>query len=167
MDSVIEKAKPEDAGAILDFLKRVGGDSDNNSFGAEGLSVSVEEESKYIQSMADSKNSIHLVAKEDGKIIGDCSISGLSRRFSHRGELGIAVVKEYWNKGVGSALLRRALCSAKNELGLEVVSLEVRSDNEAAIHLYKKFGFQYMGRYEKYFKIADGYFSADYMNLYL
>ena len=51
--------------------------------------------------------------------------------------------------------------------GAEVLELEVRSDNEAAIALYKKFGFEKAGRNEKFFKINGEFFSADYMNLYL
>ena len=167
MNMIIEKAKPEDARAILDHLKRVGGESDNLSFGAEGLPFSVEDEYKYIESVSNAKNSAYLLAKESGNIIGDCSISGLSRRFSHRGELGITVAKEYWNMGVGSALLSRALYIAKSELELEVISLVVRSDSKAAIHLYKKMGFQYIGTSEKYFKNDAKYFSADLMDIYL
>ena len=167
MDVIIDKARPEEASAMLDYLKRIGGESDNLSFGAEGLLISVEDERKYIQSMSNAKNSIFLLAKEREKIIGHCSLLGFSRRFSHRGELSIAVVKEYWHMGVGSALLHKALYFAKSELALEVVSLEVRSDNKAAIHLYKKMGFRYIGTYEKFFKTDDGYFSADFMSLYL
>ena len=166
MNLVMEELKPEDAEDLLRYVKQIGGESGNLSFGAEGLPFSAEDERKYIQSVSDSKNSVMLAAKDMGKIIGDCNIAGLARRFSHRGELGITVARDYWNKGVGSALLRKALGIAQNRLGLEVVSLEVRSDNAAAIHLYQKFGFRYMGTYEKFFKMGREYFSADYMNLY-
>lgn len=166
MDLIIEKLQPADAEELVQYTKRIGGESDNLSFGAEGFPVSIEREREQIQSALDSGYSVRLAAKKSEKIIGDCSISGLSRRFSHRGELGLTVAREYWNRGIGSALLRKALDLAKNELNLEVISLEVRSDNAAAIHLYKKFGFQYMGTYEKYFKIGTDYFSADFMNLY-
>lgn len=166
MNVIIERLKPADAEERIQYTKRIGGESDNLSFGVEGFPISIGEERKYIQSALDSNNSIQLAAKVNGKIIGDCSISGLPRRFSHRGELGLTVIKDYWNKGVGSALLHKALDIAKNELGLEVVSLEVRSDNAPAIHLYRKFGFEYMGTYKKYFKIREKYFNADFMNLY-
>lgn len=167
MNFKIEKVTPDDAEDMLDYLKLIGSESDNLSFGAEGLPFFVEEERKYIQSVLDSKNSVILVAKKDDKIIGDCSISGHAGRFLHRGELGIAVAKDYWNMGVGSDLLEKVLDIAKSELNLEVISLEVRTDNRTAIHLYEKFGFVYMGTYEKFFKIGEDYFSADFMNLYL
>ena len=51
--------------------------------------------------------------------------------------------------------------------GTEVIELQVRSDNERAIGLYKKFGFEKIGTHKNFFKIGGEYFSADYMNLYL
>ncbi len=40
----IEKALPEDAVSILEYLKIVGGETDNLTFGAEGMAISVEAE---------------------------------------------------------------------------------------------------------------------------
>ena len=51
--------------------------------------------------------------------------------------------------------------------GAEVLELQVRSDNESAIGLYKKFGFEKIGTYKNFFKIDGEYFDADFMNLYL
>ena len=50
-DIVIEKAKPEDAKALLGFLYIIGGETDNLTFGAEGLPISVEEEQDYLASL--------------------------------------------------------------------------------------------------------------------
>ena len=36
-DFIIEKASPKDASDLLEYLKRIGGESANLSFGAEGL----------------------------------------------------------------------------------------------------------------------------------
>ena len=51
--------------------------------------------------------------------------------------------------------------------GAEVISLEVRSDNDRAKALYRKFGFTSFGVFRKFFKLGEAYFDADYMNLYL
>ena len=51
--------------------------------------------------------------------------------------------------------------------GAEAVELEVRADNERAIGLYKKFGFEKTGHHERYFKINGEFVAADFMNLYL
>ena len=41
---IIERAQAEDAAALLDYLKIVGGETDNLSFGAEGVPLSLEAE---------------------------------------------------------------------------------------------------------------------------
>ena len=51
--------------------------------------------------------------------------------------------------------------------GLEIIELEVRSDNPRAIRLYEKFGFVRIGHYPGFFKIGGEYFDCELMNLYL
>lgn len=62
----------------------------------------------------------------------------------HFGELGIVVLKEYWNVGIGNKLIETALLLGKDG-GLKKVNLETRSDNKKAIVLYKKLGFKEEG----------------------
>lgn len=160
----IKKADVSDAGAILEYLKKIGGETDNLTFGAEGLPFTVEEEAAYIERIEHSEDEIMLVAKINGKIIGDASLSRLPRRMSHRGELGISVIKNYWNQGIGSQLMKRLLEWAK-EKRFEVVELQVRSDNLAAIHLYEKYGFQKVGVHPAFFKMEQEYISFEHMIL--
>ena len=46
---VIERARPEDAAAQLEYLKIIGGETDNLSFGPEGVPLSREEEEAYLR----------------------------------------------------------------------------------------------------------------------
>ena len=66
MSFIIEKAKPEYAAALLDYLRAVGGESDNLTFGAEGIPATVEEETAFLEKNTTSPRSIMLLAKEDG-----------------------------------------------------------------------------------------------------
>ncbi len=166
MNIKIEKAHPADAAALLEYLQRVGGETDNLTFGAEGLPISVEEEEKYIATMADSKDGVFLVAKEEGRIVGSASLSRLPRRMSHRSDLGVTVIKDCWNRGIGSMLLGAVIDFAK-ENSVEFIELQVRSDNLAAIHLYEKFGFKKICTYPDFFKIDGRYFDVEYMSLRL
>ena len=166
MNIIIEKATAADADAILEYLRQIGGETDNLSFGAEGLPFSVEDEEKYISGLENSADGILLLAKADGRIVGDANLNRYPRRMSHRGELGVSVIKEYWNRGVGSNLIKEILAFAR-ENSFEVIDLEVRSDNPRAIHLYEKFGFQKIGSHSAYMKINGEYISADYMCLKL
>lgn len=162
------EAEPSDAGKFLEYCKIVGAETDNLTFGAEGLSLSISQEADFIRKFAGNPGSIMLVAFDEGELIGTGAVSVVSGkpRFAHRREIAISVRKDYWGKGIGTGLMNLLLDFAKKS-GAEVLELEVRSDNEAAIALYKKFGFEKAGRNEKFFKINGEFFSADYMNLYL
>ena len=168
MNFTIEKAKASDAAAVLEYLNQRGGETDNLTFGAEGLPFSVEDEEKYIESLQNSTSSAMFFAKIDGKIIGDASFSSSPReRIKHRGEIGISVVKEYWGEGIGSKLIEIIIDFAKNTAGCEIIHLQVRSDNERAIKLYRKYGFEKIGQFKGYLKIDGEYVDCDLMNLYI
>lgn len=165
MNSItIREALAEDASQLIEYMKTVGAETENLSFGGEGLPVSIEQEAAFLEAVRQEKTSVHLAAFKDGEIIGDGSLTGLPRRMSHRAELGLSVKKAYWNQGVGSALMRRLIQYAE-ENGIELLSLEVRSDNIRAVRLYESFGFQRIGTSPAYFKIDGRY--ADFELMYL
>ncbi|MBR2908038.1 MAG: GNAT family N-acetyltransferase [Clostridia bacterium] len=166
MSIMIEKATPADAENILAYLRRVGGETENLSFGSEGLSFSVESEEAFLFQMESSRDEVMLVAKENGEIIGNASLSRLPRRMGHRGEVSVTILKAFWGKGIGSALLAEIIAFAK-ENSFDVIDLQVRSDNRRAIRLYEKFGFKKFGTHPAFFKIAGETVSFDYMYLNL
>ena len=90
------------------------------------------------------------VAEASGKVVGYCRLKQKEGRESHVGEITIvAAYPDWWNKGVGTSLMKAALRLADDSLGLKRVRLTVHSDNKAAIHLYSKLGFQIEGRERK------------------
>ena len=92
-----------------------------------------------------------LVAELDGKVVGSSTLRmARSPRMQHAANCGLSVHADYWNQGVGSALMSAILDLADNWLNLKRVELEVYADNEAAIHLYEKFGFEVEGTMRKY-----------------
>lgn len=108
------------------------------------------------------------VAKRGDEIVGNASFSGMTKeRLKHKGELSVCVKRAAWGQGIGSRLMDAILDFAKHTAQVEIVSLEVRSDNTRAIKLYEKYGFEKMGTFRGFFKIHDAYVDFDYMNLYL
>jgi putative acetyltransferase len=57
----------------------------------------------------------------------------------------MAVRDDWQGKGVGTALMQEAVNLADKWLNLTRLELEVHTDNEPAIRLYKKFGFNIEG----------------------
>ena len=165
---VIERARAEDAAALLDYLKIVGGETENLSFGAEGVPLDLETEQDYLRSQCESADNVQYLAKMDGEgeIIGTASLNRKPRRMSHRGEFGISLKKAWWGCGAASALTEAILAFAK-ENGFEQLNLEVRSSNARAIHLYEKYGFRKLCTFPHFFIINGEYVDFDLMNLEL
>lgn len=167
MAVIYREAFPADAERLLAYAKTVGAESDNLTFGAAGLPLTIEQEAGILENFKNSPHSTMLLALDGDEIVGNACLQGSGNpRFRHRMELAISVRKSHWGQGIGSSLIGQLIAFAK-ENGAKVISLNVRSDNERAKSLYRKFGFVRFGAYEKYFKIGEEYFDADYMNLYL
>lgn len=166
MGIIIEKAQPSDAEEILALLKQIGSETDNLTFGAEGLPLSVEDEQKYIAALENSDEGIMLLARCEGRIVGSASLSRLPRRMSHRAEIGISIVKDFWNLGIGTELTA-ALIAFAREKGIEIIDVQVRSDNSASLRLCEKFGFKKLCTYPGFLKIKETPIDAELLSLHL
>lgn len=77
--------------------------------------------------------------------------------------MAIALYQEFCGYGIGKIMMETVLKEAK-EIGFEQAELEVISDNQNAITLYEKLGFQKYGTFPDNLKYADGHYtSADWM----
>ena len=168
MDIQIMKATPSDAAELLEYLKVIGSESDNLTFGPDGILMTLEEEQEFLASELASDSSVTFVAKRDGKIVGNARFTGCTKaRTRHRGDMGISVLKSEWGNGIGSRLMEALIDFAKNTAHAEVITLEVNQTNKRAIALYEKFGFKKTGVFEAYTKIDGKYLDFDMMVLYL
>lgn len=89
----IGRAQPEDAAALLAYLKIIGGETDNLSFGPEGVPLTEEAERAYLAMQAQSCDHIQLLAKANGEIVGTASLDRKPGRMHHRAEFGISLKK--------------------------------------------------------------------------
>lgn len=64
--------------------------------------------------------------------------------------LNLATAPAFRRRGIGAALLHRAIEHA-NRQGAEKAFLEVRVSNEAAVDLYRRFGFRTISRRPSYY----------------
>jgi putative acetyltransferase len=89
-----------------------------------------------------------LVACVDGEVVGQIGLHTFPNRprRRHVGEIGMMVRDDWQGKGIGTALMQAAVDLADKWLNLTRLELGVFSDNEPAIKLYKKFGFQVEGK---------------------
>lgn len=160
----IVRAQGQDAAALLEYLKIVGGETQNLSFGSEGVPLDLKTEREYLDKQSQSKNNFQIIAKVNGEIIGTASLNRKPNRMNHRAEFGISLKKAWWGCGAASAMTEKVLDFAR-ETGVERINLEVRSDNERAIAFYKKFGFIKLCTFPAFLKIDGKLIDCDLMNL--
>ena len=122
---------------------------------------SLEQTRKWLESHG--PGSLSIVAEHDSKIIRSAGLHRYPGRRSHAAALGMAVRDDCQGKGVGTALLRELIDAADNWLGLKRIELTVYTDNERAIRLYQRFGFQIEGTHRGYALKAGVYADAPAM----
>jgi RimJ/RimL family protein N-acetyltransferase len=93
-----------------------------------------------------------LVAVAAGELVGELRVEPT---YFGYGEIGMMVAAGWRGRGVGTALVAAAIDWAR-ERGLHKLSLGVFPHNEAAIALYRKFGFADEGRRIEHIRRANG-----------
>ncbi|MFZ3171715.1 MAG: UDP-4-amino-4,6-dideoxy-N-acetyl-beta-L-altrosamine N-acetyltransferase [Carboxydocellales bacterium] len=114
-------------------------------FSSRGLTR--EEHLAWLAQLADdnTRREFLLVEKENGFPIGTIGLSNVD--FLHRkGELGIMIgEKEFQGRGYGKEACQFIVKYGFGKLGLNKIYLRAFTDNESAITLYEKIGFQKEG----------------------
>lgn len=96
--------------------------------------------------MIEKNNLSQFYALKDDRVIGWCDI--IPKNFeglNHVGVLGLGILPEFRNQGIGTNLLKLAEKHAKKNNKIEKVELEVFKSNKNAIKLFEKQGFKKEG----------------------
>ena len=115
---------------------------------ADTLQVPYPSREYWRRRLTENAESAHnLVAIVDNRIVGMVNVYTFPHRprRRHVGAIGICVHEDWQGKGVGKELMRAMIDLADNWLNLTRLELEVYADNEAAIRLYERFGFEVEG----------------------
>ncbi|MDR0218264.1 MAG: GNAT family N-acetyltransferase [Enterobacteriaceae bacterium] len=141
MDIKIRSAAPEDAG---DF-QRIFSHPDVYPFTLQRPCPSRE---MWLERLTHNRNRgiLDFVAEIEGKIVGTLGLhTNENPRRKHTVGLGITVDTDYSGKGIGTQLMEFAIDYAFNWIACSRIQLEVFTDNEKAIALYTKLGFEKEG----------------------
>lgn len=154
----IRRAEPDDCAALYEIFshpKAVAGT----------LQLPYPSLEQWRQRLAEPpKGTFNLVAVVSSRVVGMLGLHTFpdAPRRRHAAAIGISVHDEWQGKGIGAALMRAGLDLADNWLNLTRLELEVYTDNEAAIHLYERFGFELEGTLRQH-AFRDGRFVDSYV----
>lgn len=124
---------------------------------AHELSVSEEDEAKWIHDHVSSPGKLILLAEQEEKIVGLLHFANGNReRNQHTGSFGMSVHKDWRKQGIGRALVQNLLDWAKMSPIIEKVCLEVFSTNIEAITLYQNLDFIEEGRCPNAYRLDEG-----------
>jgi RimJ/RimL family protein N-acetyltransferase len=98
---------------------------------------------------------VHVVAVAEDAVVGWCDLRPKTApTLRHTAVLGMGIVAAYRGRGIGGRMLAATLELALAR-GIHRSELIVRSDNAAAIALYRRFGFIHEGTCRNYMRV-DG-----------
>lgn len=169
MELLVRNAVASDARALRDIMQRTHAETDYLLSYPDEQSSDDEQEARSLEETERSGNEVELVAIIDGRIVGSAGVSAVRsrRKVAHRARFGISILKEYWGMGIGRMLMDASIDCAR-QVGYTQLELEVVADNERAVSLYRRAGFEEYGRNPRgYRSAAVGYQELVHMRLEL
>ena len=138
----VRPAEVTDAAQLLALLAQLGRES--NTFtvddGIEELSDT--DEAEQIERISGTTTNVIFVAVLGDRLIGVSTVQASTDFSAAQGEVGVAVLKEFWGMGLGTALVEEILDWARNYSSLERLVLTVQLRNTRAAKLYQHLGFE-------------------------
>ena len=166
---LVRNAVASDARALRETTQCAHAQTDYLLSYPDEQSVDDEQEARSLEETERSDNEVELVAILDGRIVGSAGITAVGgrRKVVHRARFGISILKEHWGLGIGRVLMESCIDCARRA-GYTQLELEVVADNERAVSLYRRAGFEEYGRNPRgYRSAAAGYQELVHMRLEL
>lgn len=169
VELLVRNAVASDARALRETTQRTHAETDYLLSYPDEQSVDDEQEARSLVETERSDNEVELVAVLDGRIVGSTGVTavGSRRKVVHRARFGISILKEHWGLGIGRILMEASIDCARRA-GYTQLELEVVADNQRAVSLYRRAGFEEYGRNPRgYHSTSVGYQELVYMRLEL
>lgn len=123
-----------------------------------GPFITLEEFRTWLKGLA--KTRFEIVYEHSGDVVGYGALFCLEDRLSHCGWICLGVRENFQRRGIGACLLKTLTVTADVLAGLQRVQLTVFADNEPALRLYEKFGFEIEGRHRRFVRRGSTFVDA-------
>ena len=155
---VLRMANKADAPSILETLIKIAETSPYILVTPEkARKMSIEDEEKWIENNNSSPGSILIIACIGSQVVGITNFASFTNpKNKHRGSLGTSVHPNFHRLGLGFQMMSLLLHNIRRMETIRSVELDVMAPNSNAIKLYKKLGFEEVGRKPNAFLMTDG-----------
>lgn len=162
--AIIRSPKDEDIQGMLDYLYISAGETEFIlRYPEECGKYTPEGEKALFDRVNSAENEAMLVCVVEGKVAGNCQIvwkTGLKVR--HRASVAIALMKEFWNQGIGTRFFQEMIRIAEENENITQMELEFIEGNTRARALYEKMGFRIVGIKPNAIRLKDGTYRNEY-----
>lgn len=163
----IRELNSKDAEEVLKYTNNVGRESDFLTFGSEGIPFTIDQEKIFLRNTQETKRNYMLGGFIKDRLVSVVNISSSQKdRLSHKADIGISVLKEFWNIGVGSRMMEFIISLCRKD-DFRKIDLLVNEENKRAIKLYEKYGFIKEGLLSRDIQIDGVFYSSYHMGLKL
>lgn len=164
-EAVLRSPRREDAAVMVENLRQTAAETEFLLRCPEEVTMTVEQEEKFIQSINQSENNWMILCEVDGQYAGNCHLQLYTKlKIRHRGTVAIGLSKAFWNMGIGTAMFEEMIAIAR-ENGAAMLELAVDACNERGVALYRKMGFREYGLLPNATRVKDGSLHDEIMML--
>ena len=163
-NAVIRSPRDEDIQGTLDYLLKSAGETEFIIRYPEECGIYTPEGEKALFDRVNaSDNEAMLVCLVEGKVAGNCQIVlRKSIKTRHRADVAIALLKEYWNQGIGTRMFQELIRIAEENRNILQMELDFVEGNNRARALYEKMGFRITGVKPNAIRLKDGTLLNEY-----
>ena len=119
-EAILRSPKEEDVESTLEYLRISAGETEYIlRYPEECGKYTAEGEKALFEKKNASPSEAMIMCIVDGRVVGNCDISffrGMKTR--HRGVIGIALISEFWNQGIGTKMFEEMIRLAENREGI-------------------------------------------------
>lgn len=161
---IIRKPKMDDAEAIIHVMTIADTETLFLARNPGEFCTPVEREKQIIENVNADNDVEWFVAEYENKVIGQCSVGLVRRnaRYRHRAEVAFVILKDYCNLGIGGKMMEECIKWCKKK-GVTQMELDVVKNNEKALKMYQRFGFEIIGIRENALCYQDSSYADEYL----
>ena len=162
--AVIRSPRDEDIPGMLDYLYVSAGETEFILRYPEECGKYTPEGEKALFDRANaSECEAMLVCLVEGRLAGNCQVMwSRNIKTGHRAMVAIALLKEYWGQGIGTAMMRELIRIAEENENILQMELDFVEGNVRARALYEKMGFRITGVKPNAIRLKDGTLLNEY-----